>query len=158
MSDHVFLTREGYEKLHEELEHLKTAKRREIAKTLAHARAMGDLRENAEYDAAKQQQAVNEKRIHELQEKLSRARIVEDLEIATDKAYLGAAVALKDLASGGDLVYVLVSQDEADASQGKISVTSPIAKALLGRGVGEEVAVNVPSGTLRYRILKISRP
>ena len=157
MEDQVFLTRVGYEKLHEELEQLKTVKRREIARALSHARAMGDLRENAEYDTAKQSLAINEKRISELTEKLSRARIVEDLDIPADKAYLGARVTLKEPGTGKEIVYALVSQDEANAAEGKISVTSPIAKGILGHGVGEDVEIKVPAGTFRYKVMKITR-
>ncbi len=157
MSDKVILTREGYEKLIEELNTLKTKKRREVAKQLEHARAFGDLRENAEYETAKDAKRHLETRIHELELRLSRAKVVEASGLATDKIYFGARVELENLDNGETVTYTLVSQDEADFSQGKISVTSPIGKGLLGKAEKEKVEIQVPAGKLRFQILKISR-
>lgn len=153
----VYLTRQGYEKLREELESLKTVRRRELSKEIEKARAHGDLSENAEYDAAKEAQALNEKRIAELEDKLARARILDDENIPKDEVLIGATVKLKDLDSKDVLEYTLVSEVEADFSQGKISVTSPVGKGLLGHKENETVEIKIPAGILRYKILKISR-
>jgi transcription elongation factor GreA len=157
MSKGTFLTKEGFEKLKKELAELKGRKRREIASSLEKARLLGDLSENAEYDSAKQAQAVNEKRIHELENKLATARIIEGESISTDKAYIGATVKLKDLDSGEDITYKLVAEDEADFGAGKISISSPVGNSLLGRKKGETVNIKIPAGELRYKIIDISR-
>jgi len=153
----IFLTQKGYEQLREELDFLKTKKRREIAQTIARARAMGDLSENAEYDAAKEAQGHLEKRIAELEDKLSRARIIENENIPTDKVYIGACVKLQDQDTEEESAYTLVSPAEADYTQNKLSIESPIGKALLGRKAGETVEIQVPAGILKYRIIEISR-
>ncbi len=153
----IFLTQKGYEKLQAELEHLKTVKRREVAKQLEKARAMGDLSENAEYDAAKEAQAHLEKRIAELSDKLSRSRIIENENIPKDKIYIGAQVKLLDEDTQDEMDYLLVSPPEADYAQNKISIESPIGKALLGKKIGEVVEINVPAGVLIYKILDINR-
>lgn len=157
MTDKVILTRAGYEKLLEELNRLQTKKRREVADQLAHARAFGDLRENAEYETAKEAKRQLETRIQELEQKLAHARVVEASEIPSDKAYLGATLELKNLDSGEVVRYTLVAQDEADISTGKVSVTSPIGKGLLGKAEKEKVEIQVPAGKLKFQILKISR-
>ena len=144
-------------KLLDELEYLKTVKRRQLSKAVGEARAYGDLTENAEYDAAKNAQAQNERRVAELEQKLSQARIIEDHDIPADVVLIGATVELKDLDSGEELKYLLVSEVEADFSQGKISVTSPVGSALLNHKENEIVEIKIPAGTLRYKILKISR-
>lgn len=154
---HTYLTRDGYEKLRKELEFLKKTKRREIAKQLEHARSLGDLRENAEYDSAKQAQALLEKRIAELEQTLSRIEILDDEKIDKNKIYLGAAATLKDLNSDEEVVYILVNQEEADISQNKISINSPVGKALLGRKMDDIIEIDVPAGTLRYKIVGITR-
>jgi len=155
--ENIYLTREGYEKLREELEYLKKVKRKEIAEAIEHARSLGDLTENAEYDAAKEAQATNEKSIAELQDKLTRARIIEEENIPKDEVRIGAKVKLKDLESGEQLEYSLVSETEANFSSGKISVTSPVGQGLLGHKENEIVKIKIPVGTLKYKILKISR-
>ncbi|OQX79356.1 MAG: transcription elongation factor GreA [Candidatus Omnitrophica bacterium 4484_70.1] len=157
MKGDIFLTQEGYEKLKAELDHLKNVKRKEIAKALEYARSLGDLSENAEYTAAQEAYASNEKKIAELEEKLTRVRIIDNENISDDKVYIGAKVLLKDLASDEELEYTLVSPEEADFSEGKISVTSPVGKALLGHKAEEIVEIKVPAGMLKYKILKISR-
>ena len=154
--DDVFISRKGYEELCEKLKYLKGAKRTEISKAIGEAIAQGDLSENAEYDAAKEAQGLNEKRIAELGEKLANAQILGD-NISKDEVLVGATVELKDLDSGEELEYTLVSELEADFSQGKISVDSPIGKGLLGHKKNEVVKITVPAGILRYKILKISR-
>ncbi len=155
--DSIYLTPEGYDELKKELERLTSTKRREIAEDIRKAREHGDLSENAEYDAAKESQAMNEKRIAELEDKLSRAQIIDSSRLAKDEALIGATVKLKDLDTGEELEYTLVSELEADFSQGKISVTSPVGKGLLGHKKGEKVEIKIPAGTLRFKILKISR-
>ncbi len=153
----IFLTQKGFEKLKEELDALKGPRRREISAQIARARAMGDLSENAEYDAAREAQGHLEKKIHELEDKLSRARIIENENIATDKVYVGATVDLRDEDTGEEFRYVMVSPPEADYAQNKISIESPIGKALMGRQEGEAVKIKVPAGELVYKILKITR-
>jgi transcription elongation factor GreA len=153
----VYLTKKGYEKLSEELEYLKNVRRREISKAIGLAREHGDLSENAEYDAAKDAQGYNEKKISELEEKLSQVRIIEDQDIPHGEVLIGATVKLKDLDNGEELEYTLVSEEESDYEQNKIAITSPIGLGLLSHKENEEVDIKVPAGILRYKILKISR-
>ena len=152
-----YLSHEGYEKLRRELNFLKTEKRRKLSKKIGEAREHGDISENAEYDAAKEEQGMNEKKIAELEEKLANAEILDDTNMPKDEALVGATVKLKDLASKEVLEYTLVSELEADYAAGKISVTSPVGKGLLGHKANEIVEITVPVGTLKYKILKISR-
>jgi len=155
--DGIYLTRNGYEKLRKELEFLKTVKRREFSKAIGEARAHGDISENAEYDAAKESQGLNEKKIAELEAKLTRAQIIDDQDIPKDEVLIGATVKLKDIKSGEELEYTLVAEEEADYSQGKISVSSPVGSALLNHKEDQTVEIRVPAGVLKYKILKISR-
>ncbi|MEI8345124.1 MAG: transcription elongation factor GreA [Candidatus Omnitrophota bacterium] len=157
MSDKILMTREGFEKLRKELELMKTVKRRQIADDIAKARAFGDLRENAEYDAAKNSQALNEKRIANAEEKIVHVEILDDSKIPDDQVFIGATVTMKDLKLQEDVIYKIVPQDEADFDQGKISIASPIAKALLGHKVGDIVDIRIPAGILKYRIDIITR-
>lgn len=157
MGQEVYLTREGYQKLVEDLERLRTTERRRISKAIGEARLQGDISENAEYDAAKDAQAHCEAKIAELEGKLANVRLIEDQNIPADKVYIGAIVTLKDLDSGEDLTYTLVSAEEANYEENKLSIFSPIGKGLLGHGAGEEVTIKVPAGTLRYKILTIKR-
>jgi transcription elongation factor GreA len=152
-----YLTRSGHKKLMEELEYLKTAKRRQLSKAVGEARSHGDISENAEYDAAKEAQGLNEKRIAELENKLASARILDDADIPSDEVLIGATVRLKDLGSGEEVEYTLVSEMEADYESGKISVGSPIGSSLLNHKAGETVEIKVPAGILKYKILSISR-
>jgi len=153
----TYLTREGYEKLRKKLERLMKVRRRELAEDLRRAREHGDLSENAEYDAAKHAQALNEERIAELQRNLARAQIIDDRKIATDKVLLGATVKLQDIELGKEIQYTLVSELEADVSQGKISIKSPIAQGLLGHKENDIVEIKVPSNIMKYKISEISR-
>lgn len=153
----IYLTPEAYEKFRKEIEYLKKVKRRELSKEIGKARAHGDISENAEYDAAKEAQGLNEKKIAELEEKLARGRMIDEKEIPKDEALLGATVRLKDLDSKEEIEYTLVSELEGDFSQGKISVSSPVGKGLLGHKKNEKVEIEVPAGTIRYKILDISR-
>lgn len=152
-----YLTHEGYEKLRKELEQLKSVKRKEITRAIAEARAHGDLSENAEYTAAKEAQAHNEKRIAELEQKLASAQILDEDQMAKDEVLIGATVTLKDVKSGEELVYTLVAEEEADYAAGKISVSSPVGSGLIGRKVNEVAEITVPAGVLTYKVLKIER-
>lgn len=154
--ERVHLTQEGYEKLSNQLDYLKQKKRREITAAIEHARSLGDLKENAEYHAAKEAMAENEHKIRELDDKLSRAEIINTKNVDTDKAYLGAEVTLKDLESGEEIIYKLVGQDEADPFQDLISIDSPVGKSLLGHKKGDTIEVKAPAGILKYEIIKIS--
>jgi transcription elongation factor GreA len=153
--ERVHLTQEGYERLSNQLDHLKQKKRKEISETIEHARSLGDLKENAEYHAAKEAMAENERKIRELEDKLSRAEIIDTKNIDTGKAYLGAKVKLKDLGSGEEVFYKLVGQDEADPIEDLISISSPVGKSLLGRKKGDTVEVEAPVGVLKYEIVEI---
>jgi len=152
----ISLTREGYEKLQKELEELKV-KRGKISQDIGEARDKGDISENAEYDAAKEAQALNEKKIAELEDTLSRASIIDDSDIPKDEALLGATVTVKDLDSGDTFDYMLVSEEESDYDMDKISTSSPVGQALLGHKVGDVVDVKVPAGVLKYEIVRITR-
>jgi len=156
-SHDTYLTRAGYEKLRKELEHLKTGKRKDLSRAVGEARSHGDLSENAEYDAAKEAQALNEKKIKEIELKLARARILDDEDIPQDVVLIGATVRLKDMDSGEESEYTLVAEEEADYSQNKISITSPVGEGLINHKEGEQVKITVPAGILKYKILKITR-
>ncbi|MBU1851361.1 MAG: transcription elongation factor GreA [Candidatus Omnitrophica bacterium] len=156
-SGRINLTREGYNKLQQELEYLSGEKRRVLAANIGEAREKGDLSENAEYDAAREDQGMNEKRIAELEDILTRSRILDDTAMAKDEALLGAIVKVKDRSSGEKIDYMLVSEEESDFDLNKISVSSPVGKALLGHKVDDIVEVNVPAGIIEYKIVKISR-
>ncbi len=156
MSD-VYLSRDGVQKLQDELKELKTSERPTVRAALQRAREFGDLSENAEYSAAKERLMFLEQRIAKLEETLSRARLIENENIPDDKVYIGATVELEDLTKKKGLTYTLVSPEEADFEEGKISTVSPIGKGLLGKEEGDEVEIEVPAGKLHYKILKISR-
>ena len=155
--ERVILTREGYEKMAKELTLLSTKKRREVADMLEKARAHGDLRENAEYDAAKLAKQQLETRIGMLQDKLARAEIVEVSDLPTDIALLGAKVEIINIETEETFIYILVPQDETDFEKGKISITSPIGKGLLGKTKDEIAEIIVPAGVVKLRIVSISR-
>lgn len=156
-SQNIYLTPEGYVKLQEEIKYLKTVKRRKLSEEIGQAIAHGDISENAEYHAAKEAQGLNEKRIAELEEKFSRAQVIDDENIAKDEARIGATVKLEDLDLERELQYILVAEIEADFSQRKISVTSPVGRGLLGHKKDEIVEIRIPVGVLRYKILDITR-
>jgi len=152
----VYLTRERMLELEKELQQMKSKGRAEMADKIAEARSHGDLSENAEYDAAKEEQGLFELRISKLEELLSRARIIDKSDLPKDAVYILSDVTLEDLKNGGTVTYKLVSQEEADFEQNKIAVTSPIGKALLKKKIGDLVTVKVPAGTLEYKILDVS--
>lgn len=153
----VYLTEEGLRDLKDELKKLKTEERSRIADEIAEARAKGDLSENAEYDAAKEAQGHLETRIAKLEDMISRARLVDESEVDTSKAYILSTVRVKNMQNDAEQEYTLVSEREADLSEGKISVDSPIGKGLLGQEEGDVIEVNVPAGTVKFKILEISR-
>ncbi|MDR0307905.1 MAG: transcription elongation factor GreA [Chitinispirillales bacterium] len=153
----TYLTRDGYEKLVADLEYLQTAKRREIAAQLDLARSFGDLRENAEYEAAKHALQMNEIRIRELQEKITSAEIINTENISTDKVIIGTKVTLWDFTYEEEIEYEITGSEEADPVNNKISINSPVATALLGHSAGDTVEVKAPRGTMKYEIRSISR-
>ena len=157
MEHKVILTQEGYDKLTAELTYLKGKKRKEVAEMLSVARAHGDLRENAEYDAAKEAKRHLETQIAKLEMKLSNAQIVDPSELPQDKAYLGAKVEVKNLDSMEIFLYILVTPDETNFSEGKIGTTSPIGKALFGKGPKDIIEVTGPAGMVRLEILRLIR-
>lgn len=153
----VYLTRERLVELEHELRDLKTNGRKTVAAKIAEARGHGDLSENAEYDAAKEEQQHLELRISKLEVTLSRAKIIDARDLPNDKIYILSRVKLKDLKTNEDFEYLLVSPEESDFENNKISVTSPIGKALLGKLRGDLVEIKVPAGMLKYKILDITR-
>ncbi len=152
------MTKECYERLKKELEHLKKVERPKVIKDIAEARAHGDLSENAEYDAAKERQGMIEAKIRELEGKLSRAVIVDPSTLSTERVSFGLKVTILDLNTDEEFTYQVVSEEEADVSIGKISYTSPIGKALLGKKEGDTVKVQVPIGVKEFEIISIERP
>jgi len=157
VSDTVYLTRERLVALEHELRDLKTNGRKSVAQKIADARGHGDLSENAEYDAAKEEQQHLELKINKLELTLSRAKIIEARDLPNDKIYILSRVKLKDLKTDELCEYLLVSPEESNFEDNKISVTSPIGKALLGKTKGETVDITVPAGLLKYKILDVTR-
>lgn len=156
MPEEIILTREGFEKLETELHHLKTVRRREVAKRIKQAREFGDISENSEYEDAKNEQAFVEGRIREIEQMLRNARIIDD-EISEDVVHLGRIVSLRDLENNEEITYSLVGSAEADPLNYKISNESPLGKAILGKKVGDVVEFDAPIGVVRYEILKLER-
>jgi len=157
MTEVTYYSKEGLEKLKEELHYLKTEGRAQIAKAIAEARDKGDLSENAEYDAAKDAQGHHETRIAKLEQTLASARIIDESKIDSSKVLALSIVKIKNLKNGATMTYQLVPEAEADLKSGKISVKSPVAQGLLGKEVGEKAEVSVPAGKLEFEILEISR-
>lgn len=157
MSEFAYYTKEGLKKLKDELEHMKSVERPAISQQIAEARDKGDLSENAEYDAAKEAQGLLEMRISKMEELLSKARIVDESQMDTSKVLILSKVKIKNLTNQMEMQYTLVSESEADLKTGKISVSSPIGKGLLGKSVGEIAEVQVPAGIMKFEILEISR-
>ena len=155
MVDRNPMTRSGYEKLEAELKRLRTVDRPNIVKEIELARAHGDISENAEFHAAKERQSHIEGRARMLEDKLARAQIIDPTGQNLDRVRFGLTVVLVDTATDDEVTYTILGEDEADAADGKISVTSPVARALLGKGVGATVAVRVPKGTREFEILEI---
>jgi transcription elongation factor GreA len=155
VSDRLPMTQSGYEKIQAELKHLKSVERPSIVKEIEIARAHGDLSENAEYHAAKEKQGHVEGRIAILDDKLARAQVIDPSGQSTDAVRFGLTVDLEDAGTGEELTYTILGEEEADAANGTISISSPIARALLGKGVGDSVTVSVPKGTRELEILEI---
>ena len=153
----VYLTRERLVALEQELHQLKTNGRRSMAQKIADARGHGDLAENAEYDAAKEEQQHLEMKISKLETTLSRAAIIDAKDLPNDKIYILSRVKLKDFNTNEQFEYLLVSPEESNYEENKISVTSPIGKSLLGKTKGEVVEIKVPAGMLKYQIIDITR-
>lgn len=152
-----YLTPEGFKKLKEELEQLKSVERPRISAQIAEARDKGDLSENAEYDAAKEAQGLLELKIAKMEEVMANARIVDESQLDTSKILILSKVKLRNPVNKMEFSYTLVAEQEADLKAGKISVNSPIGKGLLGRTAGETVDIQVPNGTMKLEILEISR-
>jgi transcription elongation factor GreA len=152
-----YLTPEGFKKLKEELEHLKSVERARISAQIAEARDKGDLSENAEYDAAKEAQGLLELKISKMEEVMASARVVDESQLDTSKILILSKVKLRNPVNKMEFTYTLVAEQEADLKAGKISVNSPIGKGLLGRTAGETVDIQVPNGTMKLEILEISR-
>ncbi|ABC44308.1 transcription elongation factor GreA [Salinibacter ruber DSM 13855] len=153
----VYMTEEGLEELKEELHQLKTEERSRIADEIAEARAKGDLSENAEYDAAKEEQGKLEARIKQIEDTIARARIVDESTVDDSKAYILSDVTVENLDTGDEQTFTLVSEEEANISENKISVDSPIGEGLLAQEEGDEVSIDVPAGTVHFKIKDISR-
>jgi transcription elongation factor GreA len=151
----VILTPEGYAKLKEEIEHLSTAKRREVAERIKHAREFGDIAENSEYDDAKNEQAMLEHRIALLEERLANARVIEADEIRSDIVGVGTRVRLKDMDANETIEYTIVGSAEANPAEHRLSNESPVGKAIIGRKKGEVVEVAAPRGALKFKIMDI---
>ncbi|WP_396182590.1 transcription elongation factor GreA [Flavobacterium sp.] len=157
MSTVSYYTAEGLKKLKEELETLRHIERPKASQAIAEARDKGDLSENAEYDAAKEAQGLLELRISKMEEVYSNARLIDESQLDLSKALVLSNVKIKNQANGLEMKYTLVAESEADLKTGKISVTSPIGKGLLGKSVGDVAEITVPNGVLKFEILDISR-
>lgn len=152
----IYMTADGYKKLMEELGELEGVQRPSISKQIAEARDKGDLSENAEYDAAKEAQGLLEMKIAQLKETISQARIIDETKIKTDEVQILNKVKIRNNKTGQIMVYMIVSESEANLKEGKLSVTTPIAKGLLGKKVGDVAHVQVPSGLMEFTIEEIS--
>ena len=157
-ADRIPMTREGYEKLKAELDHMQGVKMIEVTKRVAAARDMGDLSENAEYHAAREDQGLLQAKINELKDRLSRAYIVDKSVLPTDAVVFGTRVRVKDLDYDEEEIFVLVGPGDEDYDNNKILISSPIGKGLLGKKVGETADIAVPKGTIRYEVLEITQP
>jgi transcription elongation factor GreA len=156
MSNINYLTQEGYERLRNELEELKTTGRKEVAQAIAEAREKGDLSENAEYDAAKDAQGLLELKINEMEKVLANARILDESTLDASKVTVLSNVKIKNVSNGFEITYKLVSESEADLKSRKISVNSPMGQGLLGKEVGEVAEIQTPNGLMKFEIQDIS--
>lgn len=151
-----YYTKEGLEKLKEELQHLKTKGRSDISQQIAEARDKGDLSENAEYDAAKDAQGLLEMKISQLEGVVGNARVLDESTLDTSQVSILSSVRIKNKKNGGEVKYQLVSEEEADLKAGKISIQSPIGKGLVGKKVGEIAKIKVPAGEMEFEIVEIT--
>lgn len=152
----TYMTEQGYQKLMSNLKEMETVQRPAISQQIAEARDKGDLSENAEYDAAKEAQGLLEARIAELKDVIRNARMIDESKISTDEVQILTRVKIRNLKNKQTMTYQIVSESEANLKEGKISVTTPIAKGLLGKKIGEKATVVVPSGTMEFEVLDIS--
>ena len=156
MSERLPMTRAGYEKLEEELRRLKSVERLKIVKEIEIARAHGDISENAEFHAAKERQSHIEGRVRLIEDKLARAVVIDPSGQPPDEVRFGVTVQLEDTATGERVTYTILGEDESDVANGRISVSSPVAKALLGKAVGDSVNVRVPKGVRVLEVIEIT--
>jgi transcription elongation factor GreA len=156
MMERVPMTLEGLKSLEEELQRLKSVERPRIIAAISEARAHGDLSENAEYHAAKEQQGLNEARVAEIEDKINRAEVIDTSKLSGDTIKFGATVALADEDTGEKVTYTIVGDTEANLREGKISISSPIGRALIGKSKGDSVDVTTPKGTRTLEVLKVS--
>ena len=154
--ERIPMTAEGYARLETELKRLKTVERPDVIKSLSAAREHGDLAGNAEYHAARGRQSFIEGRVRELEDKLSRAEVIDVSKLSGKDVKFGATVTLADEETDEKKTYQLVGADEADVNDGRLSITSPVARALIGRGIGDSVHVNTPNGGRSYEVIKIN--
>lgn len=151
-----YYTKEGLQKLKDELENMKTIERPKISQQIAEARDKGDLSENAEYDAAKEAQGLLEMKISKMEDVVANARILDSSKVDTSKVMVLSTVKIRNKANKAEMKYTLVSESEADLKAGKISVSSPIGKGLVGKKVGEEAEIQVPSGKIKFEVVEIT--
>ncbi len=156
-NEELLLTKEGYDKIVAEHDELVSVKRAEVAERIKEAISYGDISENAEYDSAKNEQAELEERIHQLEEMLRKAKIVQEEDVKGDKVNIGLKVTVKDIDTGDKEVFSIVGATESDPFNGKISTESSVGKALIGKKKGETVAIEVPDGIINYKIMKIEK-
>ena len=152
----IYLTAEGYKKLKDDLDRMRSVERPAISAAIAEARDKGDLSENAEYDAAREAQGLLEMRIAKLEDTLANSRIIDESKIDKGKVQILSTVTLRNLKTNKDVRYTIVSENEANLREGKLAIGTPIAKALLGKKKGEQVEVEVPAGTIHFEILDIT--
>ena len=157
MTKVAYYTKEGYQKLKDELNQLKDVERPKASQAIAEARDKGDHSENAEYDAAKEAQGLLEMRIAKLEETLANARIIDESQLDNSKVLVLSTVTIKNKVNGQEMTYTLVAESEADLKTGKISVNSPIGKGLLGKAVGDIAEIQVPNGKIQFEVVKITR-
>jgi len=157
MNNVSYYTAEGLKKLRDELDHLKSIERPKASQDIADARDKGDLSENAEYDAAKEAQGLLEMKISKMEEIVANARLIDETQLDLSKVLVLSTVKIKNQVNGMEMVYTLVAESEADLKSGKISVTSPIGKGLLGKSVGDVAEISVPNGVIKFDIVEITR-
>ena len=157
MSNISYYTEQGLKDLKAKLDQLRMVERPFITQQISEARDKGDLSENAEYDAAKEAQGLLELRIAKMEEDLGNARLIDESQLDTTKVLILSIVKIKNLANNAEMVYTLVAENEADLKKGKISITSPIAKGLLGKSVGDKAEITIPNGKIEFEVMDISR-
>ena len=151
----LYVSRDGLEKLKQDLKEMNT-RRMTVANAIEHARSLGDLKENAEYHSAKEEQAMLHAKIKDVEDKIARAAVLEEQDIDTSRAYMGATVRVLNKKSKKEITYILVSPVEADMANGRISTASPVGRAILGKGVGETAVATVPAGDIELKVLEIT--